>query len=114
MGMNIVMQGAGNNFEVDPPDIHARIEFEKDDDGDLTRAWVKRQEVEPIESGLWRYLSYQLQPTETKEIAQTLNLSLPQVRVALSKLQELGRVTCIDEDWWRACEQKSDEVPAIQ
>lgn len=116
VGMNVVVKCVSNNFEVAPPDIHARIEFEKDDEGSLTKATVQRQEVEPAETDLWSYLSYQLAPTEDSEIARVLHLTLPATRQSLSVLEKSGRVRRVDETRWEisvAPAQEGDSISGL-
>lgn len=107
LGMNIVMQNAGNNFEVDPPDIHARISFDFDSEGQVARAGVERMVIQAVESDVWTYLANQVDAVPDEDIARDMNIPIGQVRKALNALEAVHRVRIMD-GMWEACEATED------
>lgn len=112
VGMSIVLQHVSNNYDVAPQDIHANIGFEFGMTGSLDNVRITRTDVSAADNLIWRHLSNQTEPLLAKEIADHLNLSLPQARRTLSKLAEDRLVAQQGKDYWVALEPADEEGDA--
>lgn len=100
VGMNIVMQHVSNNYDTNPPDIYARIEFEFGVEG-LVNTSISRTEDASEEDEVWNWLekSASVGGDTSEEIANGSHVTVMQAKRSLSKLLEAGRVETEDGTW---------------
>jgi Fic family protein len=111
-GLNVVLQHISNNYDVDPPDIHARINFVFNELGALDAATVERTSLKAETEELWRFLSNQLEPLEATNIAVVLGMALYDVKRSLSRLEDkklAAHTTENNRDYWVALQQEDDD-----
>ena len=100
VGMNVRMRHVTNNFDTKPPDIFARIAFEKSIVG-LEKATIERVEDDSDENQIAKWLgeTAAVGGETVDEIAQRTGLTQMQVARNLQKLHSDGRATVEDDHW---------------
>ncbi len=100
VGMNVQMQHVSNNYDTNPPDINARIEFQFGIEG-LENTSITRAEDATEENEVWDWLkaSASVGGDSPDEIANGAHMTIMQAKRSLNKLLEEGRVQTEDGTW---------------
>ncbi len=100
VGMNVAMQHVSNNYDTNPPDIFARIEFEFGVEG-LVNTTIERTEDASETDEVFNFLaaSASVGGDTVSDVGNGARLTVMQASRALNQLLDKGRVVEEDGTW---------------